>query len=68
MLRHVVALTFTEKTPSAEIDAIAEALRALPSSIPAIRSYTVGRDLGLAPGTADLVVIGDFDDETGYVS
>jgi endonuclease/exonuclease/phosphatase family metal-dependent hydrolase len=67
MLRHVVVLTFTEQTPSDTIDSIAAELRTLPDSVPTIRGYTVGRDLGLAEGNAHLVVIGDFDDEAGYV-
>ncbi len=68
MLRHVVALTFRDDVPADEIDGIAAQLRELPTSVPSIRSYVVGRDLGLADDNAHLVVIGDFDDEAGYVA
>ena len=66
MLRHVVALTFRDDVAAEEIDSIAEQLRTLPSSIAAIRSYVVGRDLGLAEGNAQLAVVADFDDAAGY--
>lgn len=59
MIRHTVLLTFDgidETIVQATIDALTE----LPSLIPEIRSYTVGRDLGLAEGTATVVVSGDF--------
>jgi endonuclease/exonuclease/phosphatase family metal-dependent hydrolase len=68
MLRHVVALTFDDDVAADEIDAIAAQLRQLPSTVPSIRSYVVGRDLGLSEGNAHLVVVGDFDDEAGYIA
>ena len=68
MLRHVVALTFRDDVAADEIDSIAAQLRQLPSTVPSIRSYVVGRDLGLNEGNADLVVVGDFEDEAGYVA
>lgn len=68
MLRHVVLLKFVDQTPPAEIDAIAAALRELPEHLPGVRSYVVGRNLGLSDGAADLAIFGDFDDEAGYVA
>ena len=38
----------------------------LPPLIPELRDYRVGPDLGIDPGNATFVVIGDFDDEDGY--
>lgn len=66
MLRHVVLLRFTDGTDPSAADAVAASLRALPPQIPSIRAYAVGRDLGLAPDNADLVVVADFDDAEGH--
>lgn len=68
MLRHVVLLTFQERTPPEEIERIATELRALPAQIPELRSYMVGTDAGLAEDNADLVVVADLDDVEGFVA
>lgn len=70
MLRHVVTLRFSEDAGDVDriADDVVEALRHLPSAIPAIRSYTVERDLGLADDNAHVVVIADFDDEAGHAA
>ncbi len=68
MVRHVVLLTFVDGTSAEEVESIAAALRELPSQIPELRSYVVGRDLGLAEDNADLVVVADTDDVEGYVA
>lgn len=67
MLRHVVLLKFRDDIPDEEIDDIAAVLRQLPSVVESIREYSVGRDAGISDGASDLVVIGDFDDEDGYI-
>ena len=59
MIRHTVLLTF-DGVDEAIVQAAVDELTKLPSLIPEIRSYTVGRDLGLAEGTATVVVSGDF--------
>lgn len=64
--RHVVALTFQDGTPPEQIATIVARLRRLPAQIPELRSYTVGADAGLAPDNADLLVVADFDDQSGY--
>ena len=51
MFRHVVLLEFDEGTTDEHVASVAAQLRELPDRIPALRSYRVGRDLGLAPGT-----------------
>lgn len=66
MLRHVVLLRLTEGTPPEHVEEIVGALRELPGRIPELRSYTVGRDLGLAPTNADLIVVADLDDDAAY--
>jgi len=67
-LRHIVTLTFRDDTTAEQVEAIAEALRELPSKIPELRSYVVGADLGLADGNAHLAVVADFDDADGWMA
>ncbi len=59
MIRHTVLLTF-DGVDDALIQRVIDELRAMPSLIPEIQTYTVGRDLGLAEGTATVVASGDF--------
>lgn len=70
MLRHVVLIQLVDDDPSRPVDAAADALieglRTLPDQIPEIRSYTVARDLGLAPTNAHVGVIAEFDDEAAF--
>ncbi len=66
VIRHVSVLTFADDATDEQIDAVATALRELPATIPELRDYRVGRDLGIDPGNGSFVVIGDFDDEDGY--
>ena len=65
-IRHVVCLRFVDDPPDGAVDSIVEHLCALPSRIAAIEGYHVGRDLGINPGTFDLVVVGDFADADAY--
>lgn len=70
MLTHIVTITLTpEATPEA-IDALVAGLEGLPAEIDAIGTYRVGRDLGLFPGNADLVIVATFataEDVRAYV-
>ncbi len=66
MLRHVVLLRLDDGADAAMVERIADALRALPDSVPSIRDYCVGVDQGLAEGNAQLSVVALFDDEAGY--
>ncbi len=65
-LRHIVLLTVRDRTTDEQLDAIVEALRALPGQIPELVSYVVGRDAGLAEGNADLCAVADFATEADY--
>ena len=65
MLRHIVLLRFTSPDPEL-VDRVATALEALPREVPSIRSYAVGRDLGLGDGNAHLAVVAEFDDAAGH--
>jgi hypothetical protein len=68
MIRHCVTLTFSPDATAAQLAAVEAGLTGLPGSIPEIRAYSFGRDLGLAEGNATFVVVGDFDDVAGYVA
>ena len=59
MIRHTVLLTF-DGVDESLVERVIDELRALPSLVPEIESYTVGRDLGLTEGTATVVVAADF--------
>ena len=56
----------TEGTPDEAVDAMIDALRELPSLIPSIRTYAVGRDAGLREGNAAVGITATFDDEAGW--
>lgn len=66
MLRHVVMMQLSNDATEADAAAIVAGLETLPGLVPEIRSYSVGRDAGLAEGNFDIVVVGDFDDEDGF--
>lgn len=60
MIRHCVTLTFTPESTDDQVAAIEAGLAGLPGAIPEIRSYSFGRDLGLAEGNGSFVVVADF--------
>jgi hypothetical protein len=66
MFRHVVLLRFDERAPEGHAASVAEELRSLPRTVPTLRSYLVGEDLGLGDDNADLAVIAEFDDRAGW--
>lgn len=68
MLRHVVMMQLTAEATDEDAAAIVAGLETLPALVPEIRSYSVGRDAGLAEGNFDIVVVGDFDDEAGFAA
>lgn len=65
MIRHVVLFTWNAETTDADIVAITQGLRQLPSIVPELRAYHVGPDLNIG-GNADYAVVADFDDLAGY--
>jgi hypothetical protein len=66
VLRHVVCLTWSEDATPAEVAAVTDALAELPAQIPDLRAYSIGPDVGLAPGNADFAIVADFDDADGW--
>ena len=68
MIRHVVVFTWKPGMTAEQVGEIATELRSLVTTIPTIRAYTCGPDLGITQGNADFAVAADFDDEAGFVS
>ncbi len=66
MIRHCVFLVLDPSASDEAVDALVDALRGLPAQIPEIRSYEVGRDLGLRDDNADLAIVASFDDAEGW--
>ena len=67
MIRHVVVLTLRPEADAAARQALVDGLHTLPSLVPSIRHYSVGTDIGVNDGNADVIAIGDFDDVDGYL-
>jgi hypothetical protein len=65
MMRHVVLLRWKEGTTEAEITAVEEALQRMPTVMPFIRRYELGRDLGIN-SSHDFALIADFDSVEDY--
>ena len=67
MLVHNVFFKWKPGTTPADITEMTAALATLPGSVPSIRSYIFGSDLGLSSGTAwDFAIVAQFDDEAGW--
>lgn len=69
MLLHMVSFTWKPETTDEDIDRIAAAVGTLPSAIPVIAGFAMGKDLGMRVGNADFGVVAflDTDDPTDYL-
>jgi hypothetical protein len=67
MIHHVVTIRWKEGVDPAHAEAVATALRALPSIIPELASYACGADLALAPTNFDFAVAAQFVSVEDYV-
>lgn len=67
MIHHIAMFRFRDDVDDATIAELRADLLALPDKIGTIRSYRVGRDVGLREGTWDMVVVAGFDDDAGYM-
>lgn len=65
-LRHLVLLRFIEETEPAQVETIAQSLRALARLIPEVADYRVGPDLALATGNWHFGIAADFATEADY--
>src|SRR3954464_6465730 len=68
MFRHVVLFRFTPEATDEQVEAMIDALRALPAAIPSLRAYHVGADAGVNEGNFDFAVVADCDDVDGYLA
>lgn len=67
MIRHIVLLTLKKDAPPEAAANIVEQLRRLPRSIPSIREYQAGVDVGIVAGNATVAATALFDDHDGYL-
>jgi len=67
VIQHIAMFRFRDDVDEATLVELRADLLALPAKIDTIRSYQVGRDLGLGSRTWDMVVVATFDDEAGYM-
>jgi len=65
---HIVAFGFSEDLPDEVLRALEDGLNALSSSLPGVRSYRHGRDLGLRPGNVSYAVSAEFDTPEALVA
>jgi hypothetical protein len=66
VLRHLVLIRWREGCPEEAVRAVEEVLSALPSQIPAVRGYLLGRDLHLNPTNSDFAIVADFENADAY--
>lgn len=67
MIRHVVLLTLKPDAPPDAAETIVAALKELVGTVPSIREYQAGVDLGISPGNAAIAATATFDDLAGYL-
>ena len=68
MIRHVLLIHFKPGTDAAAKTAVKAAFEKLPRLIDTVKSYSVGLDLGLLPGNADLAVVAEFASEADFLA
>ena len=66
MIRHVAMFTWAETATDEQIREFAAQLDSMPAAIPVVRRFEHGDDLQLGPGTADYVLVADFDTVEDY--
>jgi hypothetical protein len=60
VIRHIVLLTFADTATDAQVQAVEEALAALPARLAQLHAYVIGRDIGIDDGNATFAVTADF--------
>ena len=68
MFRHVALFTWTGSQTEEQVQALADALAALPAVIPEIREYHFGPDAGLSQPGCDYAVVADFDSTESFLA
>ena len=67
MIRHVSLFTWTEGMTAEMEEQFAAELTAFASTVPGLRAYQTGRDVGINEGNFDFAVVADFDDPDSYI-
>ena len=67
MVRHVALFRWKPETTAEDVSKVEAALHRLPATIPCIKSYRFGRDLGVQDGNADFALVADFTDQDGFL-
>ena len=68
MIRHVVMFRWKRGTAADVVETVVAGLRTMPESIPEIRDYRFGADLGINDANWDFVVVADFATADDYVT
>jgi Stress responsive A/B Barrel Domain len=68
VIRHVALLTFVDGATEEQVRAIEDALSTLPARLPQLRTYAIGRDLGINAGNASFAVVAEFANIDDYVA
>lgn len=63
---HVALFTWKPGTSDEQVQALSDALAALPGQISEIRSYRLGPDAGVAVGNDRFAVVAEFDNLEAY--
>ncbi len=66
MIRHVVLFTWTQDMTDELEQQFAAELAALAATLPGVRAYHAGPDVGINQGNFDFAVVADFDDVESY--
>ena len=67
MIRQCVMFRWKDNLPAGWITEVEAALATLPAAIPAIASYSFGRDIGVNPDNLEFAVVADFATVEDYV-
>ncbi|HUJ06337.1 MAG TPA: Dabb family protein [Streptosporangiaceae bacterium] len=66
MIRHVVVITWRDDATAEQRQQARDELATLPPLMRGLVSYTLGPDIGVNQGNADLAIVADFDDVQAY--
>jgi len=68
MIRHVVVITWLPAATGEQKQRARDELGTLPPLMSGLRNYTLGTDIGVNAGNADLAIVADFDDTASYLA
>ncbi len=66
MIRHVVVITWRDDATAEQRQQARDELATLPPLMRGLANYTLGPDIGINQGNADLAIVADFDDAQAY--